>query len=83
MNVPRGDRRAGRRLTADGGSLGQDGDGSHGGVLQLVDGAVLGPPAVGADPQEVTDLVGPLTGVQDPPGSKHKHTVTGRSKGFH
>lgn len=62
-------------LTADGGPLGQDGDGAHGGVLQLVDGAVLGPPAVGADPQEMSDLIGPLRGVQDSPAAKAKPRV--------
>lgn len=33
----------------------------------MVDGTVLGPPAVRTDPQEVSDLLGPLAGVQDSP----------------
>lgn len=32
-----------------------------------MDGAAFGPPAVGADPQEMADVVGPLGGVEDPP----------------
>lgn len=58
---------SGERLTADGGPLRQDGDGSHRGVLQVLDGTVFGAPAVGADPQEMTHLVRSLTGVQDAP----------------
>ena len=60
--------------TADHGSLGQNGDGPHGRVLQLVDGAVLGPPTVGADPHEVAHLVGPLAGVQNAPAGQHRMT---------
>ena len=60
--------------TADHGPLGQDGDGAHRRVLQLVDGAVLGPPAVGADPHEVAHLVRPLAGVQDPPVGPRRMT---------
>lgn len=58
---------SGEGLTADGGPLRQDGDGSHRGVLQVLDGTVFGAPAVGADPQEMTHLVRSLTGVQDAP----------------
>lgn len=57
--------------TVDGCSLWQDGDRSHSSVLQLMDGTVLGPPAVRTDPQEVTHLVRSLTGVQHSPGFKH------------
>lgn len=49
--------RTGPGLTADGGPLGQDGDGADCSVLQLLDRTVLGPPAVRTDPQEVTDLI--------------------------
>lgn len=62
--------------TADGDSLWQNSDGSHGGVLQLVDGTVLGPPAVWTDPQEVTHLLRSLTGVQDPPVFKHTPSLS-------
>lgn len=62
--------------TADGGSLRQDSDGSYSSVLQLVDGTVLGPPAVWADPQEMTDLVRSLTGIQDAPGVKHTPSLS-------
>lgn len=62
------------RLTADGGPLGQDGDGPHRRVLQLLDGAALGAPAVGADPQEVTDLLRSLGGVQDAPAFRPSNT---------
>lgn len=58
---------SGDGLTADGGPLRQDSDGSHRGVLQVLDGTVFGTPAVGADPQEMTHLVRSLTGVQDAP----------------
>lgn len=58
------------KLTANGGSLWQYSDGSYSSILQLVDGTVFGPPAVRANPQEMTDLVSSLTGIQDPPAFK-------------
>lgn len=60
-------------LTTDGGSLWQDSHSSHSSILQLVDGAVFGPPAVRANPQEVTHLVRSLTGIQDPPVITYRH----------
>lgn len=56
-----------QRLTTDSCPFWQNGNGSHSSILQLVDWTVFGSPAVGTNPQEVTDLLGSLGGVQDSP----------------
>lgn len=65
-------RPLGTALTLDGGSLGQDGDGSLGDVLLLQQGAHLGAPRVRAHPEEMTHLIRPLGGRQDLPAEKRE-----------
>lgn len=51
--------------TFNGGAFGQNCDRSHRHLLQLVDRAALGPPAVGSNPQEMAHLVGPLGSIEN------------------
>lgn len=53
--------------TFNGGAFGQYSDCSHRHILELVDGAALGPPAVGSNPQEMAHLIGPLGGIENSP----------------
>lgn len=53
--------------TFDGGAFGQYSDCSHCYILELVDRAALGPPAVGSNPQEMAHLIGPLGGIENSP----------------
>lgn len=52
--------------TFNGGAFGQDCDGSHCHVLQLVDRTALGPPAVRSNPQEMAHLIGPFGSIENP-----------------
>lgn len=68
-------------LTGDSGSFWQDGDGTDCGVLEALNRAVLGSPAVRADPQEMAHFIGSFAGVKDPPVNIRTHesiTVTPR-----
>lgn len=56
-----------RTITFNGGAFGQDSDCSHCYILELVDGAALGPPAVRSNPQEMAHLIGPLGGIENSP----------------
>lgn len=68
---------AGGALTLDGGSLGQDGDGSLGHVLLLQQRAHLGAPGVRAHPQEMSHLVCPLGSCQDLPVERNAWVTVG------
>lgn len=56
-----------RTSTFNGGAFGQDRDCSHCYILELVDGAALGPPAVRSNPQEMAHLIGPFGGIENSP----------------
>ncbi len=53
--------------TFNGRALGQYSDCSHRYILELVDRAALGPPAVRSNPQEMAHLIGPLGGIENSP----------------
>jgi len=53
--------------TFNGGAFGQYSDCTHCYILELVDGAALGPPTVRSNPQEMAHLIGPLGGIEHSP----------------
>lgn len=73
--VSPGQEEGGQALTLDGGSLGQDGDGSLSHVLLLQHWAHLGAPGVRAHPQEMSHLIRPLGSCQHLPGEREERWV--------
>lgn len=53
--------------TFNGGAFGQYSDCTHCYILELVDRAALGTPAVRSNPQEMAHLIGPLGGIENSP----------------